>query len=198
MTKSDLYVYCDIVKKEILENPQSLEENWKNISGLVYLSDDELKDLSWAGYSGVGFINISNNILFDYQYPKDLMTNMKVKLKNDIEYKKCQKEIEGVIINNKFNISLSSDSKISLLMKYLECKETDFVFDFLTVSGTVKLSSTQFINIFNSIQKYINDLLQTQIDLFKKIDGEDELKNLLKLNHNTILWPTNDIKILIE
>lgn len=198
MAKNDLYLYCDIIKKQILENPRILEENWKNISGIVYLSDDELKDLSWAGHSGFGFINISNNILFEYQYSEKLLFDMKTKLKIDVEYKKRQKEIEGIIINNKFNISLSSDSKILLLMKYLECKEKEFTFDFLTSSGSVKLSSTKFISIFHSIMKYIDDLLQMQICLFKEIDEKVDLKSLLELKSNPILWPTNDIKILIE
>lgn len=40
---------------EILNEPQTLPENWENIFGLTGLSESELNDLAWAGREDLGW-----------------------------------------------------------------------------------------------------------------------------------------------
>lgn len=42
--------YCFIENNTIVEGPKALPNGWRNISGLCYLSDPELKELGWLPY----------------------------------------------------------------------------------------------------------------------------------------------------
>ena len=114
---SDFYFYCDISKYEILEEAKPLEENWNTICGLKFLSDDELKDLSWAGYDGFGFLRIDNPTIQKYAYSDALLNIIKSNLKDQVKLKKDEREVFGIIVNNSFNISLSLQAKTNLIFE---------------------------------------------------------------------------------
>ena len=59
---NNLYVEIDPKNQIILSCPKELELNWNNIGGLSFLSDEQLYDLSWAGYENSGFIKFDKKI----------------------------------------------------------------------------------------------------------------------------------------
>ncbi len=198
MEDFDLYFYCDIKGKEILEEAKPLDENWNNICGLKFLSDDELKDLSWAGYDGVGFLKVNNSTIQQYAYSDRLLGIIKSNLKEKLETKKKQQELLGIIVNNSFNISLSSESKTNLIFKYLYCKDNcnqdNIQLD--TNSGIISISVEKFIKLFNFIQIYLDKLQEVKINVNKDIDDMLTIFQLTKFDVNSIEWPQNAVEIL--
>ena len=72
----NFYVLVDTQEKAILDKIQELPENWRNIAGLPGLSDEELRDLKWAGWDNLGWINISSVEMLEYQSsPENLEMN---------------------------------------------------------------------------------------------------------------------------
>ena len=51
--------YAEIYNDEIVKFHSSLPGGWKNISGFNALSDLEVSDLTWAGYSGYRFYPVT-------------------------------------------------------------------------------------------------------------------------------------------
>lgn len=196
MSDFDLYFYCDIARKEILEEAKPLDENWNTIGGLRFLSDEELKDLSWAGYDGVGFLKLHDPSITQYAYSDRLLGSIKSNLKQQVENRKNQRELFGIIVNNSFNISLSLESKTNLIFKYLYCKEQsegDIQLD--TNSGIITLSVEKFIKIFNFIQVYLDKMQEVKINTNKNIDDMLTIFQLSNFDLNCIEWPQNAIEI---
>lgn len=198
MNNPELYFYCDIDKKEILEEANPLDENWETICGLKFLSDEELKDLSWAGYNGVGFLKLSDPTINQYAYSDKLLKNVRINLKSQVENSKKNKELSGVIVNNSFNISLSTESKTNLILKYLYCKERiseDSDVQLNTNSGIICISVKTFMKVFDFIQEYLDKIEKTKIDTDKKIDDMLTIMQLSRFDVNSIEWPQNVIEI---
>lgn len=198
MSNTELYFYCDIDKKEILSEASPLDENWETICGLKFLSDDELRDLSWSGYSGVGFLKLTDPSINQYAYSDRLLNSIKINLKNQLDDAKRNRESSGIIVNNNFNISLSIESKTDLILKYLYCKdrlteESDIQLN--TNSGIICISVKLFLKIFDFIQDYLNELQITKINVDKKIDDMLTIMQLSKFDVNSIEWPQNVIEI---
>lgn len=199
MNNTELYFYCDIITKEILDEAKPLDENWETICGLKFLSDEELRDLSWAGYNGVGFLKLNDSTIHQYAYSDRLLNSIRINLKKQVEDKKISRELSGVTVNNNFNISLSLDSKINLIFKYLYCKEQsseDSDIQLNTNSGIISIKVKSYLKLFNFIQDYLDKIEETKIDIDKKIEDMLTIMQLSKFDVNTIEWPENAIQVL--
>lgn len=198
MINTELYFYCDIKKKEILDEAKPLDENWNTICGLKFLSEDELKDLSWAGYGEVGFLKLTNPTINQYAYSDKLLTNVKINLKNQLNDIKRNKQYYGIIVNNSFNISLSTESKIDFIFKYLYYKDREkenIDIQLNTNSGIIYVSNQKFLKIFDFMHQYLNELESVKINIDKKIDDMLTIMQLSKFDVNSVDWPKNVIEI---
>lgn len=198
MSNTELYFFCDIKKKEILDEARPLDENWETICGLKFLSEDELRDLSWAGYDGVGFLKLSNPIINQYAYSDKLLDNVKINLKNQLNDIKRTKEFCGVIVNNNFNISLSTESKTDFIFKYLYYKDRvkeDVDIQLNTNSGIIYVSNQKFLKIFDFMQQYLNELELVKVNIDKKIDDMLTIMQLSRFDVNSVDWPKNVIEV---
>lgn len=198
MSNTELYFFCDIKKKEILDEARQLDENWKTICGLKFLSEDELKDLSWAGYDEVGFLKLTNPTINQYAYSDKLLNNVRINLKNQLNDIKINKEFCGIIVNNSFNISLSTESKTDFIFKYLYYKDIvkeDIDIQLNTNSGIIYISNQKFLKIFDFMQQYLNELELVKVNIDKKIDDMLTIMQLSKFDLNSVDWPKNVIEV---
>jgi hypothetical protein len=196
---SDLYIEVDIENKRILDFPKKLDINWNNISGLCYLSDSELSDLSWAGHPNIGFFKYTPDnieIIKLFSIENNLFLQIKESIKGNLSELRYHHETNGVIIDNRYQLSTSDRSKILMQGKYFECLSDDsLLFDWKSQSGTINLNSKDFIKIFKEIQKFIQKSFDIEIDYMKKIDECNTIIDLFSIDINSIEWNSNHISL---
>lgn len=195
----DIYFYVDLDNKKILEEPKPLQTNWKNISGLSFLTDDELSDLSWAGHDGFGFIkfdSINQEIIKDYSFDGPILLKFKSQLKDKLNRDRIRHEKKGVIVNNQYLIKLDVPTKISLSMKYLQCNSNkNLFFNWETSSGYKEFTSLEFINLFEKIMQFIQTSIDIKIEYSKKIESCNTISELISVKFSSIKWNSNEIKL---
>jgi hypothetical protein len=196
---SELYIEIDPREGKILDYPKKLETNWKNIGGLVYLDESQLKDLTWAGYLNSGFIKICKNsidTLRNFTYDQKIFDDMKITLKDEITSLRNLHESSGVIVNNIYHINIDKHSNIMMLCKYQECLlDPEFTFNWKVTGSFFKFKSDEFINLFLKIQKYIQTLFDKEFELHNEIDKCNNIVELISIDLENISWSDNKIEI---
>lgn len=194
---TDLYIKLDLENKKIIDFPKKLDSNWNNISGLCYLSDLELSDLSWAGYPDTGFIKYSpDNIekIKSFSIDNEVFSQIKDTLKINLSGLRYHHETSGAIIDNRYQLSTTDRSKLLMQGKYFECIDDDSLsFNWKSQSGTISLTSKEFVKIFKEIQKFIQKTFEIEIDYINKIDNCHNIVDLFSIDLKTIEWNTNHI-----
>ena len=182
----DLYFEINPKQNKIISSPKELQTNWKNISGITYLSKKELYDLSWAGYDNFGFVKIcadNYDILKKLKYETSIFLVTKSKYKDIVSDNRRDQELNPLLVDNRFSVQLTDKFKLHLLMKYNECiSDKDLEFNWKTISGPVEFTSEKFLIFYKKIQKYIQKLYDIEMELHKKIDAVENMKDLLKLD----------------
>lgn len=182
----DLYFEINPKQNKIISSPKELQTNWKNISGITYLSKKELYDLSWAGYDNFGFVKIcadNYDILKKLKYETSIFLVTKSKYKDIVSDNRRDQELNPLLVDNRFSVQLTDKFKLHLLMKYNECiLDSNLKFNWKTISGPVEFTSEKFLIFYKKIQKYIQKLYDIEMELHKKIDAVENMKDLLKLD----------------
>ena len=193
----DLYFEINPNENKILSPPKELDVNWNNIFGIVFLSKDELYDLSWAGYPNVGFIKICRDnvdIIKKFNYTENILDITKSKFKTIISNNRFAKELQPVLVDNKFSIQLTEKFKLHMLMKYNECiLDKDLKFNWKTIGGYVEFTSEEFLKLYKKTQRHIQNLFDLEISLHKNIDECESIESLILLDLNI----TCDDKIIL-
>lgn len=183
---TDLYFEINPKQNKIISSPKELQTNWKNISGITYLSKKELYDLSWAGYDNFGFVKICSenyDVLKKLKYENSIFLVTKSKCKDIVSDNRYDQELKPLLVDNRFSVQLTDKFKLHLLMKYNECiLDSNLEFNWKTISGPVEFTSEKFLIFYKKIQKYIQKLYDVEIELHKKIDGVENMKDMLKLD----------------
>lgn len=186
MNLSEFYFKVNPVKRIIIDSPKKLDHNWKNISGFIYLPEDKIEDLSWAGYPDEGFIKIcKSNIpkLEEYSSSFDTLASIKNIIKSYITTERNLKESNTVTINGKYSIHLTDKCKLALCMKYMEClSKTNFNISWKTNSGYLDLNDKEFKNLFLNIQIYIDNLFKLEKQILDKINQANSYQLLLDVD----------------
>lgn len=183
---NDLYFEINPKEKKILSPPQELDINWKNISGILFLSKDELYDLSWAGYPEIGFVKIDKeniDLIKNLTYDDYIFNISKSKCNAAVSQNRYEKEIQTLLVDNEFSIQLSEKFKLNMLMKYNECiANSNLSFHWKTISGFVEFDSKKFLKLYKIIQQYTQSLFDLERDLYKKIEDCQDIKSLIELD----------------
>lgn len=186
MSINDLYFQINPKTKKIVSEPKELDYNWKNISGLIYLSEDKIYDLSWAGYDEDGFIKINKNncrTLEFFDSSCKSLDKLKNTFKKFVSEDRYSKETGVITINKKYSIQLSERCKLSITMKYLEClNDEDLEITWKTLSGYIKMDSNKFKLLFLKIQKYIQTLFDEEKKIYEAIDSTKTFSELLDID----------------
>ena len=170
---NDLYFEINPKQNVILSPPKELDINWKNISGIIFLSKDELYDLTWAGYPETGFLQVSReNIsrIKNLKYDDNILSITKSKYKNIVSYNRYEKELQTLLIDDKFSIQLTDKCKLHILMKYNECLS----------NKSLKFNWEKFLKLYQKIQEYIQNLFDAEITLHKKIEECETIESILE------------------
>lgn len=183
---NDVYFEINPSENKVIDFPVELDINWRNISGIIFLSKEELYDLSWAGYSNIGFIKIckeNKNIIKNLSYDSNILDKSKLVYRNIVTKNCLEKEISPILINNSFSIQLTEKNKLQILMKYNQCiSNSDLKFNWKTLSGFVELDSKKFIDLYNELQNYIQKLVDIEFLLYEKIENCKSISELLDLD----------------
>ena len=115
---NDFYILVDTEKKKIIDKIQKLPKNWKNISGIPRLTDEELCDLTWAGQINLGWINLKSNLIREYYSDDENLELNKNTLKNLISEIRKDKESKPVIYKG-IRINTDEKTRYSLMIKKL-------------------------------------------------------------------------------
>lgn len=182
----NLYFEIDPKKEEILSPAKQIETNWRNISGLIYLPDEKLYDLSWAGYENCGFLKLSKDNsekIERFQSNFDVLNFVKSLCKDLTSSNRYNKECGIINIDGKYSLQLTDRCKLLITMKYLECIYTkDLTFEWKTISGYVNFKSSDFIKLYMAIQKYVQTLYDEEKNIMEKIDSCKNISNLLNID----------------
>lgn len=185
---NDLYFEINPIVKRISGPPINLDTNWKNIAGIIFLSREELYDLSWAGHPNLGFVKICEeniDIIKPLGYDNNNLNRVKLQIINQVSKNRYEKETSPLEIDEKFSLQLTERCKLSLLMKYNECLlNKDLKFKWKTLNGFTELTSEEFLNLYNKIQNFIQNLFELEYEITQKIKRCQDLVSLLELDLN--------------
>lgn len=183
---NNLYFEINPKTKTIKSRPKQLDHNWKNISGLLYLSESQIYNLSWAGYEEDGFIKITKENaerLEDFNSDFNALDSLKIIFKQQVSYNRSIKDSGVITIDNKYSIQLTDKCKTALSMKYLECITLkDLKINWKTLSGFIEFSDSEFKVLFLKIQKYIQNLFDIEKSIYLKIENSKTFKELLDID----------------
>ena len=183
---NDLYFEINPTLEKIISAPIELDINWNNISGIVFLTPDEIYDLSWAGHPNFGFIKISKDnieVLKKFTFTSDILNLTKIKYKNIISQSCYENESLPILIDNSYSIQLNKNNKLDIIMKYNECiLDENLNFNWKTASGFMKFNSKSFIELYKKIQIHKQKLIDFEYELHNKIENCNNIEDLLKLS----------------
>lgn len=178
MILNNFYVLVDIEKNEVINKIQELPENWKNICGLKNLSDNELKDLNWAGHYNIGWINIKSKDIENFECSKENLILNKNELKFLISKIRKQKQEEPVRYK-------SSIIKTSIKARYsLEILKNKKQINFKCINGYFTFSSFDIIQICDMIDEQTQKYFNMEKEIYEQIDNCSSLSNFFNINYD--------------
>ena len=185
-----LHVLVDFNSNLVLTPAQYLPENWANINGVNLLSEEKIKDLSWAGHDGLGWIDIQGENITEYTFDEMWLTSSKLNLKSLVATHRWEKENEILTINTK-QIKLDERTKSSLTFKLLNLVDgEDITWKFL--NGTYTISSEEFIELCNLTHSYIQSCFTVEHEFASNVDLIQTTEDLVNLN-TTLTWPNTTL-----
>lgn len=184
---NSLYVYVNHSTKNIDCLAQELPENWSNIQGLNFLSEEQLENLEWAGHPGYGWVKLSTFDLSDYSFASEWMQLSKNGVKEIV--KKYRKEATGDVLNwNGNTVKLDENTRAFISLKLSTCRSTDtFLWKF--VNRTVEITGEDLLNLCTFINEYIQTCFNLENDKNVEIDSCETLFDLGSVDLN-ISWPS--------
>ena len=178
MNLNDFYVLVDTETNQVIDKIQELPENWKNICGLKGLSEQELKNLKWAGHHNIGWINIKSEDIKNFQCSQDNLTLNKNELKYLISKIRKEKQLEPI----KYKSSIiKSDIKTRFYLELLKNKEE---VNFKCLNGYFSFSSFDIIQICDMIDTQIQKYFNMEKEIYEQIDNCTSISNFFNINYD--------------
>lgn len=185
---NDLYVLVDHNQKMIIDHIRKLPENWNNIHGLNLLTSEKLFNLDWAGQIGLGWVDINNQILDNYNALPEWFEISKSGLKKLLSDERWKREHD--IINFKSNtLELNERTKNALNFYKVGLNSETLEIKWKFIGGFVSLTSEEFLSLYNFTTEYIQGCFNEEERLVRIYNSANNLKELLKLNLNEN-WPS--------
>jgi len=178
MNLCDFYILVDIEKKIIIDKIQKLPDNWRNISGLSGLSENELINLEWAGHFNLGWFRMTfNNIKDFYSSPDNLQLN-KNELKKIISTIRKEKQNEVIIYN-------SAKIKSDILTRYsLELLKERQKINYKSINGYYVFNSVDIKNICDMIDKQTQNYFDIEKNIYEQINKCTSITDFLNINYD--------------
>ena len=175
---NNFYVLVDTESKQVIDKIQKLPENWKNISGLSRLSDEELCDLKWAGHHNLGWVNIHSERIKEYFSSQENFELNKNIFKLLITNIRKEEELEPIEYKGaKIKADLKSELSLFLL------KENNQV-NFKCINGYHTFNSQEISEILDSIQSRRQYLFNREKEIYENIDKCISIENFVDIKYD--------------
>lgn len=177
---NNFYVLVDTEKKIIIDKIQTLPYNWKNITGLPGLSDDEIRDLTWAGHSNLGWINIRASEINQYSCSVENLELHKHTLKDLISNIRKEKQSESIEYRG---AKLKSNIKTLYSLFLLQTKES---VNYKCINGYYTFTQKQIKELYDIMESHIQKWFDWEMNIYSQIDNCQNISDFLniKINNN--------------
>lgn len=178
------YVFVDEETKTIPLSIETLPQNWRNISGLCYMSDAELKKLGWFKFSDPDLLKIEHTPAFIYQ--------SKLTILDHFANLRWEAQTSAVKFNDhRFKLN---DATVNALTHKKLIAEADpsLSFNWKTLTGIANLTSADVISLHNKVHQYIQDCFDVEIEFINKVNSINTIKDLVSIEHD-YSWPSPDL-----
>lgn len=185
---NELYVLVDSTQNLIISPIMELPLNWGNISGVKFLSEEKLEDLSWAGEVGLGWKKVTDPDLSTVNVTEEWIGFQRANLKKMISSKRKEMESEVLTFGEK-QIKLSERTKTALSFKLSgSFNDTDtFVWKFM--NGSYKVTYGELKEIRDSIDSYLQECFDIEYKFANFVDTTDRIDGLFNINLS-LNWPS--------
>jgi len=177
------YAFIDEDEKSI-NLIDKLPKNWRNINGLCFMSDSELKELGW--------IKIVNSDIKNYTCTKEILTQFKYKLCDEVANLRWEAQTE-VVTYNKNTYILNEKTVNSLYQKrMMVANNLTKTYNWKSRDDMLELTGAEIVNLTDTIHNYIQDCFDIESEFASNILSKKSLKELLNLDW-TITWPSTEL-----
>jgi len=108
-------------------------------------------------------------------------------------------ETGGIEVNNGYIITTDDRSKLLLNSVYFNIINNPEIykedFNFKTPNGTVKFTSEQFKSLFNSVNSFIKECFDKEIEIIEIINKKNSFLELIETDFHKLFSVSNKIKI---
>lgn len=162
----------------------TLPKNWRNISGLCFMPDSELKELGW--------IKITDLEMENYTCSEELLNQFKYRLCDEVANLRWEAQTEAVTYNN--NVYVLSEKTVSSLYqkRMMVANNLTETYNWKSRDGMLELTGAEIVSLTNTIHDYIQDCFDIESEFTSNILSKKSLKELTKLDW-TITWPSTEL-----
>jgi len=182
MNLNNFYVFVDTEKKLIIDKIQKLPQNWYNIAGLPGLSDDQLKDLKWAGHDNKGWINIHSSEIKEYSCSVENLELNKNTFKDLIFNIRKEKQTEPIRYQG---AKIKSNIKTLYSLFILQSKEN---VNYKCIDGYYMFTQKQIKELYGIIESNLQKWFDWEMNIYSQIDECQNVSDFskVKINKNKI------------
>lgn len=177
---NEYYVLVDTNLKQVIDKIQKLPEYWRNISQLKNFNDEELKDLTWAGQTNIGWINIQSEYLQEYKSTEENLELNKNQLKSIISGILEEKQISSFEFNN---IKIVPDEKTRYIF-WIKRFQNIHTFNYKINQYYYTFDNQDIIEICDRMEEHIQKYTDIEMSIYQQIDACQELFDLSKIEIN--------------
>jgi len=178
MILDDYYVLVDTQQKIVIDKIQKLPNNWRNISGLSGLSDDELCDLKWAGHHNLGWVSIASELIKEYHSQSENLELNKNTLKQLISKIRKEKESSGIEYQG-IRFKTDEKTRYSLLIKKLQGNAQ---VNYKCFNRYHTLTSEQINEVCIIMEKHIQECFDWEMRAYQQIEACENIFEFSKIN----------------
>lgn len=175
---NDFYILVDTEKKIIIDKIQKLPYNWKNIAGLPGLSDDEIRDLKWAGHSNLGWINIRSSEIKEYSCSVENLELNKNTFKDLISNIRKEKQSESIEYQG---AKVKSNTKTLYSLFLLHNKKK---VNYKCINGYHTFTSLQICELYDILESNMQKWFDWEMNVYSQIDACKSIFDFLNVNYD--------------
>lgn len=175
---NDYYVLVDNNLKIVIDKIQKIPDYWRNIAHPKNFSDEELKDLAWAGQPDIGWVRINSEYIKEYSSSKENFELNKNQLK-DIVSNIIQEKQNSPIEYKGINIIPDEKTRYSFWIKRIQSVD---IFNYKINNQYHTFNKIEVAEICDRIEQYIQDCADLEMKLYQQIDSCKDIYDFKTLN----------------
>jgi len=178
------YAFVEDKSDKNLSNIQTLPNGWRNISGLCFLPDPDLKELGW--------IKITDSDILNYSCSDQLLEQFKYRLCDEVANLRWEAQTESITYDEISYVLTESTVNSLYHKRNLVANNLDSTYNWKTRDGVVELTGSKIVELTDAIHDYIQKCFDIETNFASLILSKKSLKSLLELDYN-ITWPSTEL-----